>query len=82
MDAPLSALLCAARGALTTSEVAARAGVHIRSIQNWEAGKLPTKAALSKVIRACRCGGEAKAVILAAWDRQKAAANLARRGVA
>ena len=82
MDAPLSALLCAARGALTTSEVAARAGVHIRPIQNWEAGKLPSKVGLAKVIRACRCGGEAKTVILAAWDRQKAAANMARRGVA
>ena len=82
MDAPLSSLLCAARGALTTSEVAARSGFSIRSIQHWEAGRLPTKARLTKLIRACRCGDEAKALILAAWERQKAAVHAARRGVA
>ncbi len=82
MDAPLSSLLCAARGALSTSEVATRAGISIRSVQLWESGKLPSKARLGAFLRACRCGGDAKALILSAWEKQKAAANMARRGVA
>jgi len=81
MDAPLSSLLCAARGALSTSEVAARAGVSVRSIQHYEAGRLPRRAVLLKVLSACRCGAPAKAAILAAWEREKAAANAKRRGV-
>jgi len=75
----LADLLVAARGALTTAEIARRAAVSIRSIQLWESGRLPARASLVRLLRACRCDLSARASIVAAWERQKAAAHAARR---
>jgi len=75
----LSDLLVAARGALTTAEVARRAACSIRSVQLWERGQLPERASLGRIMRACRCESAARALIVAAWERQKAAAHAARR---
>ena len=75
----LADLLVAARGPLTTAEVARRAALSIRSIQLWESGRLPARASLGRLMRACRCESAARAVIVAAWEKQKAAAHAARR---
>jgi transcriptional regulator with XRE-family HTH domain len=75
----LADLLVAARGPLTTAEIARRAAVSIRSIQLWESGRLPARASLVRLMRACRCDSYGRAVIVAAWEGQKAAAHAARR---
>ena len=66
---------------MSTTEVAALAGVSVRSIQAWEAGKLPSPSAMDKLHKAF---GQRKAAwrqIEIAWRHEKAAANAKRRGV-
>lgn len=82
MQPSLSSLLIAARGALSTSEVAARAGVSVRSIQAWESGRLPTRTSLGMFLAAMMPRrSHVRDRIEAAWRCEKAAQNAKRRGV-
>ena len=78
---PLSTLLIAARGAMSTSEVAALAGVSVRSIQAWESGKIPKWESLYVLADVLKVSDVRRRKITLAWEKQKAAANAKRRGV-
>ena len=80
MNAPpsLASLLVAARGGTSIDTLAYRAGLSGNSIRKAEAGGLPREATLKAILKAARPGAELRTAIVAAANRERAAANAAR----
>ena len=74
----LASLLVAARGGTSIDTLAYRAGLSGNAIRQAEAGGLPRENTLKAILKAARPGAELRAAIVAAADRERAAANAAR----
>ena len=74
----LASLLVAARGGTSIDTLAYRAGLSGNAIRKAEAGGLPREATLKAILKAARPGAELRTAIVAAANRERAAANAAR----